>query len=88
MKENFLGLNWILLKAYYNGTENEIPLTFHGDHYYLDKSPSIAVTGSWGIALSSSTRRLFSPWSAIYNNVGEIAFTYNPDEVIFDGVTF
>lgn len=88
MKDEFQNSNWTLLKAYYNGTENEIPLQFPGKHYYLSRTASTAATGAWGVIMSSSAVRLFAPWGAMNNNIGEIAFLVNPNEVIFNGISF
>ena len=90
MKENFQGsTKWLVLKAYYNGTGNDLPLTFHGKHYYSSypKDNDVTVTGSWGLILSASLR-LFAPWCAMINNVGEISVLVNPHEMSFDGITF
>ena len=93
MKENFQGSsNWLVLKAYYNGTGNDLPLTFPGNHYYITrpKYNNVTVTGTWGLILTASSKlvRLCAPWCAIINNVGEISVLVNPNEMSFDGITF
>lgn len=93
MKENFHGSSsWLILKAFYNGTGNDLPLTFHGNHYYKSrpKYNDVTVTGAWGLILTASSKlvRLCAPWSAMNNNIGEISVLVNPDEMSFDGITF
>ena len=85
------GTNCLLLKAIYNGTGNDLPITFPGKHYYYaeSKRSDITVTGSWGVFLGLSfSKMLFAPWGAMNNNVGEISFLANPNVMSFDGITF
>ena len=83
--------NWLLLKAIYNGTGNDLSITFPGKYYYYarSKSSNVTVTGSWGVFLGLSySKRLFAPWGAMNNNVGEISFLANPNVMSFSGITF
>ena len=85
------GSNWLILKAFYNGTGNDLPITFPGKHYYYSrpKKNNVTVTGSWGVFLGLSfSKRLFAPWGAMNNNVGEISFLANPNVMSFSGITF
>lgn len=85
------GSNWLILKAIYNGTGNDLPITFPGKHYFYTrpKNSNVTVTGSWGVFLGRSfSKRLFAPWGAMNNNVGEISFLANPNVMTFDGITF
>lgn len=85
------GSNWLILKAFYNGTGNDLPITFPGKHYYYTrpKKSNVTVTGSWGVFLGQSfSKRLFASWGAMNNNIGEISFLANPNEMSFDGITF
>ena len=86
------GSNWLILKAFYNGTGNDLPITFPGKHYYYTrpKRSDVTVTGSWGVFLGlyNLQKRLFASWSAMNNNIGEISFLANPNVMSFDGITF
>lgn len=85
------GSNWIILKAIYNGTGNNLPITIPGKHYFFTrpKNSDVTVTGSWGVFIGQSfSKKLFAPWGAMNNNIGEISFLVNPDEVVFYGVSF
>ena len=85
------GSNWILVKAIYNGTENDLPITIPGKHYFFvrPKNSDVTVTESWGVFIGQSfSKKLFAPWGVMNNNVGEISFLANPNEVDFYKVSF
>ena len=90
MNDRFSNSNWLLFKAYYNGTDQTKLLTFEGVHYYFENTTvsSSSVQNVWGVVLiDTAGTSIFAPWSVLCNKFGEIGFLVNPNEVIFDGIT-